>query len=203
MPKSHIEETKSGEASCARCVSIYWSVQKLLSAPHPPPVHHIYSEITETERCDDFMREFPQIRKDLFNRLGKYDLEPGILERIKSLRVNDYDKEVLEQNYHHYRWWLIRYAHPPQNLGKLAYHWKISGKMKCKRCSTTCFQRVNITRIAVAIFVDSKARSPNHLFLHLHLDHLSMTYALAPILPMQCLNQPRIQSLRNQPCAVE
>ncbi|KAK9863433.1 hypothetical protein WJX84_003392 [Apatococcus fuscideae] len=128
MPKPHIEETKSGEASCARCVSIYWSVQKLLSAPHPPPVHHIYSEITETERCDDFMREFPQIRKDLFNRLGKYDLEPGILERIKSLRVNDYDKEVLEQNYHHYRWWLIRLTEQElrQREGFFNFYWQKS-----------------------------------------------------------------------------
>ena len=101
-------EALSGEASCARCISIYWSVQKLLSAPHPPPVHHIYSEIAETERCDGIMTAFPKIRADLFNRLKKYELEPGIKERIRNLRVNEYDKEVLEQNYHHYRWWLIK-----------------------------------------------------------------------------------------------
>ncbi len=92
-----------------KCRSRFWNLLKHLQSSQPPDkLHHFFSEIQETSRCDEYMTAFKPVREELFDKLSKDAEGIGIWQRIASRKVTEDDKDVMLKNYNNWDHWLTK-----------------------------------------------------------------------------------------------
>ncbi len=93
----------------SKCRSRFWNLlHHLENSQQSEKLHHFFSELHDTVKCDQYMPEFKPVREELFDKLSKDAEAPCIMKRITTRKVTEDDKDVMLKNYNNWEHWLTR-----------------------------------------------------------------------------------------------